>query len=89
MNKYALTLILKPDLEEKARKELLDSVAKKFGKLEKEELWGVRDMAYTIQKQSKGYYAHYFFEAEPQTARSIDKDLKIEEDILRHLLVRV
>lgn len=89
MNKYALTLILKPDLEEKVRKELLDSVAKKFGKMEKEELWGNRDMAFKIGRQTKGYYVHYFFEAEPQNVRSLDKDLKMEEDILRHLLVRV
>lgn len=89
MNKYALTLILKHDLEEKARKELLGSVTKKFGKLEKEELWGVRDMAFPIKRQNKGYYVHYFFEADPQVARTLDNDLKMEEDIIRHLLVRV
>lgn len=89
MNKYALTLILKIDLEEKARKELLDSVTKKFGKLEKEEIWGAKDLAYSIQHQKKGFYVHYFFESEPSSISSIDKDLKLNENIIRYLLVRV
>ena len=88
-NKYALTLIIKPDLEEKVRQELLESVAKRFGKTEKEELWGNRDLSYPINRRTKGYYAHYFFEAEPEKIAPLDKALKIDEDIIRYLLVRV
>lgn len=88
-NKYALTLVLKPDLEEKERKELLDSITKKFGKLEKEDLWGVRDLSYPIKHQNKGFYAHYEFEGEPNSVSPIDKGLKIDENILRYLLVRI
>ncbi|MDO8638792.1 MAG: 30S ribosomal protein S6 [Candidatus Daviesbacteria bacterium] len=89
MNKYALTIILKVDLEEKARKELLEGVTKKFGKLEKEEIWGAKDLAYPIQHLTKGYYVHYFFESEPSSILAIDKDLKLNENIIRYLLVRV
>jgi small subunit ribosomal protein S6 len=89
MNKYALTLILKADLEEKTRKELLEGVTKKFGKLEKEELWGAKDLAYPIKHIKKGYYVHYFFEAEPASILALDKDLKLNENIMRYLLVRV
>lgn len=88
-NKYALTIVLKPDLEEKERKELLESITKKFGKMEKEDLWGVRDLSYPIQHQNKGYYAHYEFVGEPTSISPIDKGLKIEENILRYLLVRI
>lgn len=89
MNKYALTLILKTELDEKARKELLESVTKKFGKLEKEEMWGAKDLAYPIAHIKKGYYVHYFFEGEPSSILAIDKDLKLNENIIRYLLVRV
>lgn len=89
MSNYVLTLVLKSDLDEKARKELLDSVTKKFGKLEKEDLWGQRDLSYPIKKQSKGFYAHYNFQAEASSILSLDKDLKLDEDILRYLLIRV
>lgn len=92
MNQYLLTLVLKSDLEEKERKELLTSVTKRLlgedGKIEKEDLWGSKDLAYPIKKQSKGYYAHYEITADPKSAKDLDKQLRLEEDILRYLLVR-
>ncbi|MFA5933403.1 MAG: 30S ribosomal protein S6 [Microgenomates group bacterium] len=89
MNKYALTIVTKPELDEKARKELLDSVTKKMGEAVKEELWGIRDLSYPIQKLTKGYYAHYFFEVSPATIDPLDKFIKLEEDIIRYLIVRI
>lgn len=89
MDKYALTLVLRSDMDEKARKELLEPVKKHFSKLEKEEEWGMRDLAYPIKHQTKGFYVHYFFEAEPVNIPSLDKDLKVEENIIRYLLVRI
>lgn len=89
MNKYALTILVKSEMDEKARKELLDSVTQKMGDNVKEELWGVRDLSYPIQKLTKAYYAHYFFEVDPKLIFPLDKAIKIEEDILRYLLVRI
>ena len=93
MNNYLLTLVLKADLEEKERKTLLDSVTKRLtsedGKVKKEDLWGNKDLAYTIKKQNKGYFAHYEIEADPKSAKGLDKSLKVEENVLRYLLVRV
>lgn len=98
MNNYYLTIVLRPDLEGKARQELLDEVKKKVtsdtetasakASAVKESLWGMRDLAYPIKKQTKGYYAHFEFETEPQIAKGLDKILKVEEDIIRFLLVR-
>lgn len=89
MNKYALTLIVKPDMEEKARKELLNLVTKKMGDNVKEELWGIRDLSYPIQKLTKGFFAHYFFETDPASIAPLDKFIKMNEDILRYIIVRV
>jgi small subunit ribosomal protein S6 len=93
MNNYYLTLVLKTDIEEKERKALLDSVSKKIvgsdGKIKKEDLWGGRDLAYPLKKQTKGYFAHYEIEANPANAKALDKQLNLEEDILRYLLIRV
>lgn len=93
MNSYLLTLVLKLDLEEKERKALLDSMVKKLlgedGKVEKEDLWGAKDLAYPIKRQTKGFYAHFEISADPKNAKGLDKTLKVEEDILRYLLVRV
>jgi len=85
-------LVLKSDLEEKERKALLDTLTKKFigteGKITKEDLWGNKDLSYPIKRQVKGYVAHYEITADPKDAKTIDKDLKVEDDILRYLLVR-
>jgi len=92
MNSYYLTLVLKPEMDEKERNTLLDSMVKKLvgeeGKTVKEDLWGVRDLAYPIKKQTKGFYAHFELEVEPKNAKGLDKSLKLEEDVLRYLLVR-
>ncbi len=92
MNNYLLTLVLKSDMDEKGRKDLLDSVKKKIqgatGKITKEDIWGARDLSYPIKRQNKGYYIHFEFETDPQIAKTLDKNLKVEEDIIRYLLVR-
>lgn len=80
-------------MDEKDRKSLLDAMTKKIlgedGKVKKEELWGLRDLAYPIKRNQKGFYAHFEIEADPKNAKGLDKILKVEEDILRYLLVRV
>lgn len=92
MNSYLLTLVLKSEMDEKERKALLDGVVKRIigeeGKVGKEDLWGAKDLAYPIKRQTKGFYAHYEIEADPKNAKGIDKMLKLEEDILRYLLIR-
>lgn len=92
MNSYLLTLVLKPDLEEGERKTILDNVVKKIlgveGKVIKEDQWGQKDLAYPIKRQTKGFYAHFELDAAPKNTKGLDKSLKVEENILRYLLVR-
>lgn len=92
MNSYLLTLVLKPEMDEKERKTFLDSLIKKVigadGKVLKEDLWGERDLSYPIKKQTKGFFAHFEITSDPKQTKGLDKTLKLEEDILRHLLVR-
>jgi small subunit ribosomal protein S6 len=75
-------------VEEKARVELLEGVKKDFDKLTKEDLWGSRDLAYPIQHMDSAYYAHFEFESDPSKISSLDKKLKLDEDVIRYLLVR-
>ncbi len=93
MNSYNLTLVLKPDLTEAERKTLLASVTKKLigedGKIDKEDMWGSKDLSYPIKKQTKGFFVHYEATTDPKNGKAIDNTLKLEEDILRYLLVRV
>lgn len=88
MNQYILTLILKPDLDDKARDGVLSSVKEKFGKVIREDLWGNRDLVYPVRKNRKGYYAHFEFESDPSTILNLDKSLKLDEDVIRYLLIK-
>lgn len=92
MNSYLLTLVLDPNLEEKERKSFLEGIVKKVtgetGKIAKGDLWGLRDLSYSIRKQTKGYFAHFEVETDPKIAKNLDKVLKEEENILRYLLIR-
>lgn len=93
MNQYYLTLVFKNDLAEKDRKVLTDSVLKRVlgtsGKVEKEEVWGTKDLAYPILHNDKGYYLHMALATDPANAKGIDKYINTQEEILRYLLVRV
>lgn len=87
-------------MEEEERKSLLGSVVKKLtvedpstssgqvGKVMKEDFWGLRDLAYPIKRQTKGFYAHFELETAPKNVKGIDKTLQLEENILRYLLIR-
>lgn len=89
MSNYYLTVLVKNDFDEKEKKELFESIKKNFAKLKKEDLWGSRDLAYPIKHNEKAFYAHFEFEGEPSKIPSLDKSLKLNEDILRYLLLKV
>lgn len=88
MNTYMLTVLLKSGLDDKTRSELLEGVKKNFDRLDKEDFWGERDLAYPIKHQQKAYYAHFEFSSGPKNISSLDKSLKLNEDILRYLIVK-
>ena len=88
MNNYRLTLIVKDSVDEKERQALLDDVVKSFGELKKADMWGSRAFTYKIAHDTKGYYAHYEFSSAPETISALDKKLKLNEDILRYLLLK-
>lgn len=88
MNQYTLTVLVKDDLNEKDRKEVLDSVTFQFGKMIKEDMWGSRPLVYDIKHQNKAYFVHFQFESEPNTIKGLDRNLQLNEDILRYLLLK-
>ena len=80
-------------MDEAERKALLDSISKKMvgedGEIKKMDLWGQKDLSYRIKGNSKGFYVHMELEANPKNAKGLDKTLKLEEDILRYLIIRL
>jgi len=88
MNQYSLTVLIKNDVPEKNRGELLESLKKHFDNLVKEDLWGTKNLSYPIQHMDKAFYAHFEFEADPAKISPLDKQIKLNEDIIRYLILR-
>lgn len=93
MDKYGLTLVLSAKLKDTKQKEVLEKIKKAVseakGKVEKEESWGKKALAYPIDKQSEGVYFFLELELPSDKAGAISRLVEMEEEVLRHLLVRV
>ena len=59
------------------------------GKVEKQEYWGLRTLAYRIKKNRKGHYVLLNLNAPSNAISELERQLKINEDVLRFLTVRV
>lgn len=88
MQAYSLTLLVKEKVDEKGRSGLFDDVKKNFSSTIKEDLWGVRSLAYDIKHESKAFYGYFEFEAEPQAVIALDRNLRLSEDVIRYLIIK-
>jgi small subunit ribosomal protein S6 len=93
MRQYEIMIILDPDIEERTVAPSLDkylSVVKNDGgTVDKVDIWGRRRLAYDIQKKSEGIYAVVDFQATPATAKELDRQLGLNEAVLRTKVLRV
>lgn len=88
MNQYLLTILIKKDLPEGERQELLEGVKKNMTEVKKEDLWGNRNLSYPIKHQTDAFYAHYEFEADPKQILNLDRQVKLNEDVIRYLILK-
>jgi len=87
---YELMLILKPDLLESAITKKLKEISKFLedggAKIIMEDVWDKRKLAYNIKQYSEGIYVVYNFEGLTSAMRELDEHLRIDNDVIRHLL---
>jgi small subunit ribosomal protein S6 len=85
-------VILDPSLEERTVEPSLDKylnvVRKDGGSVESVDIWGRRRLAYEINKQAEGIYAVVSLTAEPATVKELDRQLGLNESILRTKVMR-
>ena len=93
MNKYEVMFIVKPDMEEaqitKVAEDLKKVLTDNNAKLLEEKAMGQRELAYEIKKFKTGYYFLFVVEAEAIAVSEFDRIAKINENILRHLIIKV
>lgn len=92
MRQYELMVILDPEIEERTVAPSLDkylSVVKTAGgSIDTVDIWGRRRLAYDILKKSEGIYAVVNFTATPDTAKELDRQLRLNEAVLRTKVIR-
>ena len=94
MNRYEMIYIIDTGLEEAARKELIEKVSalieKNGGEIEKvDETWGKRRLAYAIDYKTEGWYVLVTFKAPVELPRELERNLQINENVLRYLIVKL
>ena len=92
MRRYEVMVILDPDLEERTVAPSLDQylnvVRQDGGNVESVDVWGRRRMAYEIKKRAEGIYAVIEVDAEPATVKELDRQLTLNESVLRTKVIR-
>ena len=64
-------------------------VAEQGGQVTKREYWGLRNISYRIKKNRKGHYMLFNLDAPPAAVNELERNMRINEDVLRYLTVRV
>ncbi len=92
MRTYELMVILDPNLEERTVQPSLDTylnvVRNDGGSIDDVEIWGRRRLAYEIDKNAEGIYAVVSLQAEPATVKELDRQLTLNESVLRTKVIR-
>ena len=93
MNQYETVFILTPVLSEEQMKEAVkkyeDHLTSAGAEIVHEENWGMRKLAYPIQKKSTGFYQLIEYKAEGTVIADVETELKRDERILRFLTVKL
>ncbi|MEK7525867.1 MAG: 30S ribosomal protein S6 [Patescibacteria group bacterium] len=93
MKNYELTIVLDgkaSSAKKKAAQQKATSMVEAFkGKIGKVEDWGERELAYKIGKSETGHYIFIPLQMEAAGAKNLNDKLRLEEDLIRYLLVRV
>ena len=90
MTKYEVMFIINPTLEDEKKDATVETVKEIIaadGVVGEVDVWGMRKLAYPIQKKTEGYYVVIEFKAEPTLPKELDRRLRINENVMRHIIV--
>ena len=93
MNLYEHTIIARQDVSPSQLKQIEDKyskiVEKNEGDVVKLENWGLMNLSYLIKKNKKGNYIHFKIKADGKIISELEKNEKIDKNLLRYLTVKV
>ena len=83
--------IINPTLEEEKKNAVVEKVTGIItnggGEVSKTDVWGMRKLAYPIEKKEEGYYVVLEFQAAPELPKELNRRLRISDDVMRHLVI--
>ncbi|NLS10456.1 30S ribosomal protein S6 [Nesterenkonia sp. MY13] len=92
MRHYELMVLVDPEVDERTVEPTLgkymELVKKDGGSVDKIDIWGRRQLAYEIQKKNEAIYAVVDFHSTPDSAKELDRLLRLNETILRTKIIR-
>ena len=92
MRHYEIMIILEPETDERtvapSLEKLLQVVPSNGGAVDKVDIWGKRRLAYDIKKKSEGFYVVVDMTTTPEIAQELDRQLGLNETVLRTKLLR-
>ena len=92
MRQYELMVILDPELDDRTVQPSLERFLKVVttdgGSVDNVDIWGRRRLAYEIKKKSEGIYAVVDLAAEPATVKELDRQMNLNESVLRTKVLR-
>ena len=90
MTNYEVMFIIDPMLEDDkkdATVETVQQIINADGEVSKGDVWGMKKLAYPIQKKNDGYYVVIEFKASPELPKELDRRLKISDNVMRHMII--
>ena len=89
---YEMIVVLNPALDDEALAGLNQRIAGWIsapgGEVTNTNVWGRRQLAYAINKMTSGIYVQFDFRLPPSASRDLERNLGIDENVMRHLVVR-
>ena len=92
MKHYELLFVLKPTLTEEETTKNVETIngviANNGGEIVKVDNIGMRDLAYEVQKQKRGYYTITYFKSPTSAIKEIERNLRINENVIRFITIK-
>ena len=90
MINYEVMFVIDPAIEDDKKEATIEAVKginAAEGEVGNADVWGMKKLAYPIQKKTEGYYVVIEFKAQPTLPAELDRRLKISDNVIRHIII--
>src|SRR6266567_821175 len=93
MRIYEELFILRPDTQEEETDQLIEQlstlITKNGGTVDKTDKWGIRKLAYRVQKRNEGFYVLLQFTAQPEAVKELERRMRVSDLVMKFITVRI